>query len=346
MPAEWSPHAATWLAWPHQREDWPRRFGPIPWVYVDFVRQLAQSEPIKLLIKDAKARTRILDKLDRAGVNLERVQLIERKTDRSWTRDTVPSFVVNDRSVAIVDWKFNAWAKYDNYRNDARLGRFVARVTGLERYVPRTSARERVVLEGGAIDVNGKGALLTTEECLLGTTQQRNPGLDRAGLETIFRENLGAGHVIWLGRGIVGDDTHGHVDDLARFVNATTIVTVIEHDPTDDNHDALRENRQRLENARDQDGRPFDIVTLPMPRPVIFDGQRLPASYANFYITNTTVFVPTFNDPADRAALRTLEALFPDRMVVGTHALDLVWGLGTLHCMTHEQPQSPQDAAP
>ena len=282
------------------------------------------------------------------GVNLEAVRFFKAATDRVWLRDSAPTFVVRDQPASVADdpvglvgWKFNGWAKYDNHRRDDRLTRKFERWLALRRWVPRVEqggSRVRVVMEGGAIDVNGRGTLLTTEECLLGEVQARNPGLDRAAIETVFADYLGVRHVVWLGRGIDGDDTHGHVDDLARFVDPHTVVTVVEPRVDDPNHEPLEENLRRLKDARDQDGQPFRVVELPMPRPVIFEGQRLPASYANFYIANGLVLVPTFNDPADRVALDTLAGLFPDREVVGIHCVDLVLGLGTLHCLSQQQP--------
>src|SRR5262249_6239395 len=206
------------------------------------------------------------------------------------------------------------------------------------RAAPPTASGRRVVLEGGGVDGNGAGLLLTTEECLLSDVQARNPGLSREDLEQVFADYLGVKKTLWLGRGIAGDDTHGHVDDLARFVGPRTVLTAVEDDPADENFGPLRENRERLRGMTDQDGRPLAGVELPMPDPVVFAGQRLPASYANFYIANTRVLVPTFNDPADRRALGILADLFPGRTVVGIHAVDLVWGLGTLHCLTQQQP--------
>jgi agmatine deiminase len=352
MPAEWEPHECSWIAWPHQRSDWPGKFGPIPWVYTEVVRLLSQAEPVSILVNDGKSRRRAIRHLEQVGVDLNRVQFVKAKTDRSWTRDPLPTFLVNDQSlddrVALVDWKFNAWAKYDNYRHDDRLPKRIARRLGLRRWVARADVDgqpTRVVLEGGAIDVNGRGTLLTTEECLLSPIQARNPGLDRAAMERVLADYLGIRHVVWLGQGIVGDDTHGHVDDLARFVDPQTVVIVVEDDPGDPNYAPLRENLERLQSATDQDGQPLRVVTLPMPDPVMFQGERLPASYANFYIANGLVLVPTFNDPADREALTTLAGLFPDRKVVGVHAVDLVWGFGTLHCMIHEQPAEPPQTA-
>jgi agmatine deiminase len=348
MPAEWEPHAATWIAWPHNRDDWPGKFAPIPWVYAEIVRQLSRVEMVHIVVRNGAMQRHAADRLDAAGVDAERVRFFKAATDRVWLRDSAPTFVVKDDPAAeagdrvgLIAWKFNAWAKYDNYRHDRRLPRRLSKWLGLRRWVPRVEQggeRDRVVMEGGAIDVNGLGTLLTTEECLLGEVQARNPGLDRAGLERVLADYLGIRHVIWLGRGIDGDDTHGHVDDLARFVDARTVVTVVEPRADDPNHEPLRENLRRLQAARDQDGQPLRVVELPMPRPVVFEGQRLPASYANFYIANGLVLVPTFNDPADRVALDTLAQVFPDREVVGVHSVDLVLGLGTLHCLSQQQP--------
>lgn len=347
MPAEWEPHAATWIAWPHNHEDWPGKFAPIPWVYAEIVRALAPHEHVHILVDSRRLRRQAEDRLDRAGVDLSRVTFHKVRTDRVWTRDTGPTFLVRDgesgeERLGLVDWRFNGWAKYENHLHDDRVPRKLAKALGLKRWKPRAEqpdgSRARVVLEGGSIDVNGCGTLLTTEECLLSDVQARNPGVSRETLERVLGDHLGIRHVIWLDRGIVGDDTHGHVDDLARFVNPTTVVVCSEPDPTDENHALLVENRQRLGRAADQDGRPLNVVELPMPRPVVFEGQRLPASYANFYVANGLVLVPTFNDPADREALTILSGLFPGREVVGIHCVDLIWGLGALHCMTQQQP--------
>jgi agmatine deiminase len=348
MPAEWEPHAATWIAWPHNREDWPGKFGPIPWVYTEIVRLLSRVELVHIVVRDGAMKRQVSDRLDAAGVDPGRVWFFKSATDRAWLRDSGPTFVVKDDSsaeaserVGLIDWKFNAWAKYDNYHDDRRLPRKLSKWQGLRRWVPRVEQgghRVRVVMEGGAIDVNGRGTLVTTEECLLGDVQARNPGLDRAALEQIFAEYLGVRHVIWLGRGIVGDDTHGHVDDLTRFVDPTTVVTAVEPNADDPNHELLQANLWLLQDQRDQDNEPLRVIELPMPRPVVFDGQRLPASYANFYVANGLVLVPTFNDPADRIALDTLAQVFLDREVVGVHCVDLVLGLGTLHCLSQQQP--------
>lgn len=362
MPAEWEPHEATWIAWPHNRDDWPGKFAPVPWVFTEIVRHLSRVETVFIVVASARMERRVADLLDRAGVDLGSVRFFRAPTDRVWLRDSGPTFLVRDKgtndvpeanapdfTVGLVHWKFNAWAKYPDHRNDRRIPRLIARELGLQRWVPRVELGGkpvRVVLEGGAIDVNGRGALMTTEECLQSEVQCRNPGLDRAGLEEVFADYLGVRHVVWLGRGIVGDDTHGHIDDLARFVDPRTIVTVIEPRADDPNREPLQENLARLNSAIDQDGQPFRVVPLPLPEPIVFDGQRLPASYANFYIANRLVLVPTFNDPADRIALNTLAELFPDRQVVGIHCVDLVLGLGTLHCLSQQQPACPRQNAP
>jgi agmatine deiminase len=342
MPAEWEPHAATWLAWPHEPRDWPGKLAPIPWVYGEVVRHLVPGERVRILVGDAAIEARARKLLERVGVDLGRVDFFRVPTDRSWTRDTCPLFV-KDRAgeVAITNWRFNGWAKYPNHRRDDAINDRLARRLDLRQWTPTTTVGGkpwRVVLEGGAIDVDGAGTLLATEECLLDPVQARNPGVTRETLEGVLADHLGVRKVLWLGRGIAGDDTHGHVDDLARFVDPETVVIGEETNPADANYEPLRDNRARLERMTTAAGRPLRVRTLPMPRPLTLDGVRLPASYANFYIANAAVLVPTFNDPADRRALDTLAELFPDRPVVGIHAVDLVWGLGTLHCMTQQEP--------
>jgi agmatine deiminase len=327
MPAEWEPHEATWLAWPHERTDWPGKFAPIEWVYCELVRHLASGERVRILVRDAEIEDRARKRLRKSHVDLNAVEFYRCPTDRSWIRDYGPIFVKNSRGeVAVTNWKFNAWAKYRNWQRDNAVPDRLARRLKLRQW------KTGVVLEGGAIDVNGQGLLLATEECLLSPVQARNPGLDRAGLQRVLEQYLGVRRVIWLGRGIAGDDTHGHVDDIARFVAPDTVVACYEPDRSDPNHEPLRENLRILERW------PLRVVRLPMPEPVYFAGQRLPASYANFYIANTAVLVPVFNDRRDCQALATLARLFPGRSVVGIYARDLVLGLGTLHCMTQQQP--------
>jgi agmatine deiminase len=342
MPAEWEPHEATWLAWPHNPEDWPGKFQAIPWLYAEIVRLLAAHERVHLLVQDEKEQRRATSVLERAHANLDNVRLHQWPTDRVWTRDSGPIFVRNSEGqVGITNWRFNAWAKYQNWHLDDQVPDRAAALLGLPQWQPTVDVageERRLVLEGGSIDTNGEGVLLTTEECLLSDVQQRNPGVSREQLEQAFHDYLGIDQVIWLGRGIAGDDTHGHVDDISRFVGPTTIVTAVEANSKDANHAPLMENLARLKACRTAVGKRFDIVELPLPRAVVFRRQRLPASYANFYIANGVVLVPTFHDPNDRIALGILAELFPDREVIGIHAVDLVWGLGTLHCMTQQQP--------
>ncbi len=339
FPAEWEPHDATWIAWPHHEPDWPGKFEPIPWVYAEIARVLAQSEQVEILCHDQTV-------LEDAEACLAAhhvsggVRLHLKPTDRVWLRDSAPTGVIgDDGTLAWCNWAFNAWAKYDNYALDATVGEFVADVTRRPRRVPmRPDGSSPVVLEGGGLETDGCGTVMVTEEWLLSGAQDRNPGLGRADYERIFADELGCSTTIWLGEGCVGDDTHGHVDDVARWVAPGVVVLAHEEDPSDENHARSLDNLRRLRAARDARGEPLRVVTLPYPRAVMMDGQRLPASYANFYIANGAVLVPTFNDANDRVALNALAELMPDRPVVGIHAVDLVFGLGTLHCLTQQQP--------
>lgn len=339
MPAEWEPHEATWIAWPHNQDDWPDKFDAIPWVYAEIVRHLHRSETVRVLVNNEVAEESarsFLECLDLRGGH--KVELITAPTDRVWTRDYCPLFVKSpDGSVVATDWHFNGWAKYPNWKYDDAVNEELSRQFDWPLFTVRHNGR-RVVLEGGSIEVNGQGLLLTTEECLLDPVQARNPEMSREDIARVLFETLGVEKVLWLKRGIVGDDTHGHIDDLARFVTPRVVVTMIEDDQGDANFDPLQENLERLRAMTDLEEKPLQIVTLPMPAPVKFMGQRLPASYANFYIANDRVLVPTFNDPNDRRVLNILADLFPERDVVGIHAVDLVWGLGTLHCLTQQQP--------
>lgn len=338
MPAEWETHEATWIAWPHEETDWPGKFESIRWTYGEIVRHLARVEKVYVLVNSAEVEGEARGVLEQCGVNLPAVQFYQLPTDRSWTRDYCPMFVRDDADKQVLlNWRFNGWAKYENSQHDDAVTDQLGPLLGKPVFTP-TAGEERVVLEGGSIDLNGAGSILTTEECLLSDVQARNPKLSRAELENIFRQLLGASHTLWLRNGIAGDDTHGHVDDLARFTDAQTVVIVAEPDRSELNFEPLKENLQLLREMKDQDGHPLRVHTLPMPEPVFFDGQRLPASYANFYIANELVLVPTFNDANDRIALNKLAELFPQREVVGIACTDLVLGLGTLHCMTQQQP--------
>ena len=340
MPGEWEAHAATWIAWPHHEPDWPGKLAPIPWVYAEIARVLHRHERVEILCHTDDVREAAIEALDSHGVRGDNVRLHVVPNDRVWLRDSGPTGVHDAKgNVVLVNWQFNAWAKYENYSRDEKVGAAVASVTGLHRVEPvRPDTGERVVLEGGAIEANGQGLFLVTEECLLSDVQVRNPGLTREGYEAVFRDYLGVRQTIWLGEGCVGDDTHGHVDDIARFTSPDTIVLAYEQDPADDeNHRRSVDNLRRLQLAGGAAGA-FRVVTIPYPRAVEMQGERLPASYANFYIANGVCIVPTFNDRNDRIALNTLAELMPDREIVGIHAVDLVWGLGTLHCLTQQQP--------
>jgi agmatine deiminase len=404
MPAEWEPHAATWLAWPHYKGDWPGKFEPIPWVYAEIIRNLAKHERVELIVNNAVAARqarRVLERGDALSVN---IRFHRWPSNRIWMRDSGCIFLSRSQkdrvgpglrpgqaeqsSAALLSpsenreghdfsranrpqkkawalapdgaslalkFRFNAWAKYSNWRYDEKIGSLMAHTkspTSREKgarelgypirmhpiEVQPLSSGTRIVLEGGSIDVNGAGTVLTTEECLLSKLQERNPHMARVHYEKAFADYLGAPHTIWLGRGIFGDDTHGHVDDLTRFVSKDTVITMVEPDSKDVNHAPLRANLRRLQSARDQNGRQLTVVELPMPQPVVFEGRRLPASYANFYIANGVVLAPVFNRPNDRIALNTLAQVFPTREIVPIYSGDFIWGLGAMHCMTQQQP--------
>lgn len=338
-PAEWEPHEATWISWPHHEPDWPGKLEPVPWVYAEIVRVLAPQERVEILCHDESVLENARTCLQANGVDAAHFRLHVMPTDRVWTRDSGGTAIRVGERPQWAHWGFNGWAKYDNYADDVKVPAKMSEVTGWAREEPRWDDGKRIVLEGGSIDTDGAGTMLTTEECLLSEVQQRNPGRGRSDYEQAFATYLGIRRTIWLGRGCAGDDTHGHVDDIARFVAPGVVALAYEADPRDENHEPSAENLRRLEVARDANGRPIRVVKLPMPRPVMFEGQRLPASYANFYIANGLVLVPTFNDANDRVALNTLAECFPDRRVIGIHCVDLVWGLGTLHCMTQQQPR-------
>ncbi len=346
MPAEWEPQTATWLAWPHNRTDWPGKFEPIPHVYAEIIRHLSRVGRVEVIVNDEVSESRARKTLAFANVlptASENIRFHRWTTNRGWLRDSGPIFVRrSDGEVAITNWRFNAWAKYRNWQLDDQLPEHAAKLLKMRRFDPEFPVNgkpRRLVLEGGSIDVNGQGLLLTTEECLLSETQQRNPGMSRADIELAFARYLGIRKVLWLERGIVGDDTHGHVDDIARFAGPRTVIAASEPDKSDPNHEPLRENLKRLRRMTDVKGRPLQVVELPMPSPVVYNGQRVPASYANFYISNGIVLVPTFNDPNDRKALNTLATAMPKHTIIPIYCGDLIWGLGAIHCMTQQQPR-------
>ncbi len=342
MPAEWETHEGTWLGWPHNPTDWPGKLDTIRWVYGEIVRKIAPGEVVRILVNSPAQQELALSYLRRAGADITRVEFIVHPTNRGWTRDSGPIFVARGRGrrreTAIVHFHFNAWAKYSDWRKDRKVPETAAQYLGKTLFRAMWNGRP-FVIEGGGIEVNGRGTLITTEECYLDPqVQVRNPGLDRAGYEAAFKAYLGVSNVFWLGGGPAGDDTHGHIDDICRFVNPRTLVLVKETNRKDVNYKPLAENWERIQDLRLEDGSKPEVVALPMPAPLYFDGERLPASYANFYIANAAVLVPTFNDPQDRVALGILGELFPKRTVVGIHAVDLVLGFGTLHCLTQQQP--------
>jgi agmatine deiminase len=341
MPAEWEQHRATWIAWPHHEPDWPTKFEPIPWVYAEIARVLARHESVEILCQSDEIAEAARGSLEAHSVRMDGVRLHVVPTDRVWLRDSAPTGAIDaDGRIVLLNWAFNGWAKYDNWKLDAQVGPAIEKITGLPRCEPaRADNKERLVLEGGGIETNGQGLVIVTEEWLLSDVQVRNPGFTREDYDRAFAEWLGARKTIWLGASCAGDDTHGHVDDVARFVSPDTVVIAVEPDPADDNHALSMDNLRRLESAgRDPAVGPLKIVQLPFPKPVMMLGERLPASYANFYIANGVAIVPTFNDPNDVIALRILAELFPQREVVGIYARDLVWGLGTLHCLSQQEP--------
>lgn len=328
MPAEWEPHAATWLAWPHNPDTWPGKFEPIPAVWAKLVRTLSAHEPVRILA----GREAVMREAQSHVGNLPNVTLLDIPTNDCWTRDYGPTFLVgNGLPPALVDWRYNAWGgKYPPFENDNQVPEILARQLERKRFAPD------IVMEGGAVEVNGRGTLLTSEQCLL--NPNRNPTLSREEIELHLCDYLGAVHILWLKEGIAGDDTDGHIDELARFVNPRTVVAALEEDPADANYESLRENFRRLESFTDQGGRPLEVIALPMPRPIYYNRQRLPACYANFYIANGVVIVPQFDDPSDQRAMEILRPLFPGRKVVGLSAIDLAWGLGAFHCITQQEP--------
>lgn len=341
MPAEWEPHEATWLSWPHKEASWPGAFESVPGIFVEIARHLAASELVRINVADEDFAARVRALLKQGGVNLDAVRFHLNPTDDAWVRDHGPIYVVREsveehgerRERAIIDWGYNAWGgKYPPYELDDVVPTRIAKETGEALFTPG------IVMEGGSLDVNGRGTLLTTESCLL--NPNRNPRLTREQIEKYLRDYLGVSHILWLGDGIKGDDTDGHIDDLTRFVAPDAVVTAVEDDPADENYEPLRENYARLQRMKDQDGEPLRVVTLPMPGPVYFEEQRLPASYANFYITNRAVLVPTYRHANDARAMAVLQSLFPDRRVIGIDCTQLVWGLGAIHCVTQQQPRT------
>ena len=335
MPAEWARHRATWLSWPHNQETWPTQLENVRDVWIQMISALSAHERVYLLVNDEPTERRVAARLIDAQAAMENVTLLKIPTIDVWMRDYGPTFITRaglENSLAFNDWIFNGWGgKYKSYEQDERVARAIAEILTVPVF------DHKFILEGGSIEVNGAGTCITTEQCLL--NRNRNPQLSRAEIEQFLCDALGVSHVIWLGEGIVGDDTDGHIDDIARFVNPTTVVCVIETNSKDENYDFLQENYERLRRATDQNGRKLSIVKLPCPKPVYYDAMRLPASYANFYIANGVVLVPIFDDPHDAEALGVLRELFTDRKVVGLHCNEVVAGLGAIHCVTQQEPE-------
>ena len=339
LPAEWEPHGATWLVWPQNVSDWPGKFQKIKFVYREIVSHLSESEKVRVIVNSGETRKRVESFIRKESVDLANIELYECTTDRSWIRDSGPFFVREDSAdLSILDFGFNAWAKYPDWENDDLVPRFIAENLGIDLLSPDHLGR-KIVLEGGGIDVNGKGSLITTKQCFLSTDKQvRNPSFKKKDYEGVFSEYLGATNVLWLSAGIEGDDTNGHVDDICRFTDPSTVVLSLEDNPEDPNCSPLRENLEILQDLRLEDGGKIEVVPLPMPSPLFFDSERLPATYANFYISNEKVLVPTYNDPKDREALGILSELFPAKRIMGIDCVDLAWGFGAIHCMTKEEP--------
>lgn len=341
IPAEFEKQAAILLAFPHNGRDWPGKFKAIQWAFVEFIKKITIYEKVLLIVRDKKHHKVVLDKIHLAGLDLNCIDFIYKKTDRSWMRDTGPIIIFDENAARVaLKFDFNGWAKYENFRKDRKIPEAVASHLNIPtRQVKQNN--QSVVLEGGAIDYNGQGTLITTKECLLHPTVQiRNPGFGAPQYEGVFRNHMGVEQVIWLEDGIEGDDTHGHVDDICRFVDANTVVLAEEKKVSDCNHRILEENRERLEGIYLKNGNKLQVVRMPMPGRIDFDKMRLPASYVNFLIINEAVLVPTFNDPNDYLALGIMRELMPEREVIGISSLDLIWGLGTLHCLSREIPSS------
>jgi agmatine deiminase len=334
MPAEWAPHRATWLSWPHNSDTWPTDLDRVRDVWIQMISALSPHERVYVLVNDKLSEGDVAARLKSSRTVIENVTLLQLRTVDVWMRDYGPTFVTRESSeepLAFNDWIFNGWGgKYESYEDDDQVAREIAAFLKVPRF------EHRIVLEGGSIEVNGSGVCLTTEQCLL--NKNRNPQLNQAKIEQYLKDSLGVDRVIWLGEGIVGDDTDGHIDDIARFVNPTTVVCIVESNPKDDNHRHLQENYERLKDAENQNGEKLAIVTLPCPSPVYCEGGRLPASYANFYIANQVVLVPVFDDPNDAKALGILQDLFPNRKVIGLRCNEVVAGLGAIHCVTQQEP--------
>ena len=333
FPAEWAKHTATWLSWPHKEESWPGKIETIYKPYCEFIKIVAEGELVRINVADADMEAFAKSELEKVGADMSQIEFYHFPSNDAWCRDHGPAFLINTgtKQKAIIDWGYNAWGdKYPPFDLDDVIPTKIGEHFGLPVYHPG------IIMEGGSVDFNGAGTILTTTACLL--NENRNPHLNQEQIEAYLKNYYGVEQILWLGDGIVGDDTDGHIDDITRFVNEDTVVTVIEDNEADENYHLLQENLETLKTLRLPDGRPLNIVELPMPSPVIYDGQRLPASYANFYIANAAVIVPTYRDKNDEKALQILQQCFPDRKVVGIDSTDIIWGLGSFHCLSQQEP--------
>ncbi len=339
LPAEFETHEAILLCFPHNVDDWPGKYQAIKWAFIDFIKKVSEYEPIILIIQNESEKKKVSQLLSRSHVDIQNVDFLIAETNRNWMRDSGPIIIEQDQKSLALDFDFNAWAKYDNYQLDNKIPQIVSHHLNIPFEVPQFK-NISITLEGGAIDCNGENVLITTEECLLDPSiQVRNEGFTKNDYELLFMEVMGIQQTIWLEKGIVGDDTHGHVDDICRFISTDTVVTVDEKNSSDENYEILAKNLEILEGQRLFNGGKLNVIKLPMPHPIKYQGIRLPASYANFLILNDAILVPTFNDPNDRKALGILSEVMPKHNIIGIHALDLVWGFGTLHCLSHEIPK-------
>ncbi|MFZ5973375.1 MAG: agmatine deiminase family protein [Bacteroidota bacterium] len=333
FPAEFAPHDATWLSWPHKEASWPGKIETIFPVYAEFVKCVAEAEKVNINVAHEAMKQKALGYLEKAGADLSQIQFFFHPTNDAWCRDHGPAFLIHraEKKKMIVDWGYNAWGgKYPPFDLDDVIPTLIANQYGIPVVSPG------IVMEGGSVEFNGKGTLLTTRACLL--NPNRNPHLSQKQIEEYLVNYYGVDHILWLGDGIVGDDTDGHIDDLTRFVNADTVVTIVEENKSDENYTILQDNLKELKTLRLESGKQLNIVELPMPSAIVYDGMRLPASYANFYISNKYVVVPTFRDKNDERALQILQSCFPDRKVIGLDSVDIIWGLGSFHCLSQQEP--------
>jgi agmatine deiminase len=336
FPAEWHPHTATWLSFPHKEASWPGKLPSIYPIYAQFIKLLSEGEKVKINISDSVMRAFVAELLQKHETDMNQIEFFVHPTNDAWVRDHGPAFLINpnaEHKKVIVDWGYNAWGnKYPPFDLDDVIPTKIANHYNMPVFYPG------IVMEGGSVDFNGKGTLLTTKACLL--NENRNPRLSQGDIEKYLADYYGVNHILWLGDGIVGDDTDGHIDDLTRFVNEDTVVTIVEENKADENYEILQENLKTLKTLRLENGKQLNIVEMPMPSPIIYEDQRLPASYANFYIANKYVIVPVFQDKNDEKALEILQTCFPERKVIGLDSTDLIWGLGSFHCLSQQEPEA------